>query len=201
MKFGANVDVLEINGTTPLFYAVCNNLVSIVELLACYERIKISNSKKEQLFEVAVRNGCCRNIKLLIEVGASISFKDIRNYNALQYAVRYNMKDVVELFIQMNVNLNAIDYDGNTLLDIAISYNYYDIVELLVRTGINTTYITKRSRNSPLRARTTGAKTWNLVVAGSSRIWSTIACGDWRVTAFPHLGQCGRPARAKSRRR
>ena len=59
----------------------------------------------------------------------------------------------------------------------------------------------KSSRNSPFRARTTGAKTWNLVVAGSSRIWSTICCGDWRVTTLLHLGQCGVPARAKSRRR
>ena len=38
-------------------------------------------------------------------------------------------------------------------------------------------------------------------VLEQSSSWSTICCGDWRVTGSPQTGQCGRPARAKSRRR
>lgn len=59
----------------------------------------------------------------------------------------------------------------------------------------------KRSTNSPLRACTTGASTWNLVRSGSSSSWSTICWGLCLVIASPHTGQCGRPARANSSRR
>ena len=59
----------------------------------------------------------------------------------------------------------------------------------------------KRSTNSPLRPCTTGASTWKRVRSSRVSSWSTICCGDWRVTGSPQTGQCGRPARAKSRRR
>ena len=59
----------------------------------------------------------------------------------------------------------------------------------------------KRSTYSPLRARTTGARTWNRVRSGSSSNRSTICWGDCRVIGSPQVGQCGRPARAKSSRR
>ena len=58
-----------------------------------------------------------------------------------------------------------------------------------------------RSAYSPLRARTTGASTWNRVPSGSSSSRSTICCGVCRVIASPQTGQCGVPARAHSRRR
>ena len=58
-----------------------------------------------------------------------------------------------------------------------------------------------RSTYSPLRARTTGASTWNLVLSGSSSSRSTICWGLCRVIGSPHTGQCGRPARANSSRR
>src|SRR5450759_3434383 len=48
-----------------------------------------------------------------------------------------------------------------------------------------------RSTNSPLRACTTGANTWNLVRSGSSNSRSTICCGLCRVTASPHCPACG----------
>ena len=54
---------------------------------------------------------------------------------------------------------------------------------------------------SPLRPRTTGASTWNLVPSGSSITWSTIWSGVWRPIGRPHLGQCGCPTRAYSTRR
>ena len=51
------------------------------------------------------------------------------------------------------------------------------------------------------RYSTTGASTWKRVRSGSSRRRSTICCGLWRVIGSPQTGQCGRPARAKRRRR
>ncbi|GMA39469.1 hypothetical protein GCM10025883_15140 [Mobilicoccus caccae] len=48
----------------------------------------------------------------------------------------------------------------------------------------------------PLRPLTSGASTWNRVRSGSSSSRSTICCGLCRVIGSPHVGQCGRPARA-----
>jgi hypothetical protein len=54
---------------------------------------------------------------------------------------------------------------------------------------------------SPLRPRTTGARTWNRVPGGSSWTWSTICSAVWRAIGRPQFGQCGCPMRAYSSRR
>ena len=54
---------------------------------------------------------------------------------------------------------------------------------------------------SPLRPRTTGASTWNLVPSSSSSTRSTICCGLCRAIGLPQIGQCGLPTRAYSSRR
>ena len=59
----------------------------------------------------------------------------------------------------------------------------------------------KRSTYSPLRPRTTGASTWNRVPSSIASTRSTICCGVCLEIAEPQIGQCGSPARAKSRRR
>ena len=46
---------------------------------------------------------------------------------------------------------------------------------------------------SPLRPRTTGASTWNLVPSSSSSTRSTICCGVCRAIGRPQIGQCGLP--------
>ena len=46
---------------------------------------------------------------------------------------------------------------------------------------------------SPLRPRTTGASTWNLVPSSSSSTRSTICCGLCRAIGRPQTGQCGLP--------
>ena len=54
---------------------------------------------------------------------------------------------------------------------------------------------------SPLRPRTTGASTWNLVPSSISSSRSTICCGLCRAIGLPHTGQCGLPILAYSSRR
>ena len=54
---------------------------------------------------------------------------------------------------------------------------------------------------SPLRPRTTGASTWNLVPSSSSSTRSTICCGVCRAIGLPQIGQCGLPILAYSSRR
>ena len=59
----------------------------------------------------------------------------------------------------------------------------------------------KRSRNSPLRPRTSGASTSMRVSSGQASTASVICDALWRETGLPSLGQCGVPTRAQSRRR
>ena len=58
-----------------------------------------------------------------------------------------------------------------------------------------------RSTYSPLRARTTGASTWNRVPSAIASTRSTICCGVCRLIGRPQFGQCGSPTRAYSSRR
>jgi hypothetical protein len=54
----------------------------------------------------------------------------------------------------------------------------------------------KTSLYSPLRSRTTGALTVNLMPSSSRSTWSTIASIDWPAIGRPQIGQWGRPTRA-----
>ena len=57
------------------------------------------------------------------------------------------------------------------------------------------------SRNSPLRPRTSGAYTVIRSPDACATMRSTICSAVWRVIGSPHLGQCGWPTDAYSRRR
>ena len=59
----------------------------------------------------------------------------------------------------------------------------------------------RRSANSPLRPRTTGARIWNRVPSFMVSSSSTICSGLCAAMRAPHSGQWGIPVRAKSRRR
>ena len=54
---------------------------------------------------------------------------------------------------------------------------------------------------SPLRPRTTGARTMNRVSGSSVITRSAICSSDWPAIGSPQLWQCGLPIRAQSRRR
>ena len=54
---------------------------------------------------------------------------------------------------------------------------------------------------SPLRPRTIGASTMKRVPSARSITWSMICSADCPSIGLPHLGQCGWPTRAHSRRR
>src|SRR5665213_3438687 len=54
----------------------------------------------------------------------------------------------------------------------------------------------RRAPYSPLRPRTTGARTRKRVPSSMARIRSTICWGLWRATGRPQLGQWGLPMRA-----
>ena len=58
-----------------------------------------------------------------------------------------------------------------------------------------------RSRYSPLRPRTTGAKICIRVPSGQDSRLSTICWTVCRSTLRPHCGQCGCPTRANNRRK
>ena len=58
------------------------------------------------------------------------------------------------------------------------------------------TISSKRSLNSPLRPRTTGAFTVKRAPSSIWSTWSTIVSIDWPAIGLPQTGQCGRPTRA-----
>ena len=83
-----------------------------------------------------------------------------------------------------------------------------DVDDLAVDAGARRSPGPTRSSSSvsysPLRPRTTGARTWKRVPSGSSRTRSTICCGVWRSSRCRPPGsagrRCGRTAGAGSRR-
>ena len=106
-----------------------------------------------------------------------------------------------EPLAQVGLHHEAVDDDLDRVLELLVeddlgSSSRRCSPSTFTRVNPSARSSSKTSLYSPLRSRTTGALTVNLVPSGSWRIWSTIASWLWPAIGRPQTGQCGLPMRA-----
>lgn len=72
-------------------------------------------------------------VKLLVEKGASVDFKDFQERTPLHEAAYYGHVNLVEFYIEKGAGINAVDKFGQTPLFRAVDGGRHDCVELLVK--------------------------------------------------------------------
>lgn len=97
---GANINIKNNHGYTPLMWAAFNNKIDIVELLLDHSTDININAKDTSGYTPLMRAIFNKNIKmveLLLKHGADINIEDDGKQTPLQYASEKNLQEIVEL--------------------------------------------------------------------------------------------------------
>jgi tetratricopeptide (TPR) repeat protein len=133
---GADVNVKNNDGFTPLILALSNGFKELSELLiakGAEVNVKDNNSRSPLTYSLV--GGYKEIAELLISKGADISVKDKNGDTPLSLASANGFKELIELFIAKGVDVNIKNKDGNTALTIACKKGYNEITELLIKNG------------------------------------------------------------------
>ena len=131
----ADVNAQNINGATPLHFAVhCDN-PTIVEILLKFK----ADPNIHEYFDVgectplhrAVERNQFTICQMLLEAGANPSAKSKLGFTALHYAARYGYKDIAYLLIASGVDIHARDKEGCNASYWAKLSNFENMLDIL----------------------------------------------------------------------
>jgi ankyrin len=126
-------DVRDLDGRTPLYYAVIDGNLRITRLLL--DLAPTLDKTVQEAFLEAAEAGHELVIQLLIEHGIDLSFKDSEGYTALHRAVLGSQIEILELLINTDVDWSARDNQGKTALHLAAREGEDAIAKVLLGTS------------------------------------------------------------------
>ncbi|KAF5402933.1 Ankyrin repeat domain-containing protein 6 [Paragonimus heterotremus] len=134
LNAGAQLDVRDTFGNTPLHYAAEDGDVGLLSLLlnngASVDSQDITS--KTPLMKAA-RSGKLWAVRRLIAFGANVNVKDRNDETALHFACRQGSTEITGMLIKAGARLNAQNQSGLTPMMEAVSYNQREAVSLLVK--------------------------------------------------------------------
>ncbi|CAH0058486.1 unnamed protein product [Clonostachys solani] len=131
LDYGANILAMDKFGRTPLGYA-------------CAPDHYFSRAR-----QTASREGYVETVRVLIEYGTDVLYREFNNFTAFHSAVRYGYCDVVELLAAHGADVNTRDRRGHTPLQTAsLECGKLEMTQLLVRAGADIRATNFHGRNS-----------------------------------------------------
>ncbi|KAI9770937.1 MAG: hypothetical protein M1840_002641 [Geoglossum simile] len=127
---GANVNLRDLSGRTPLSRAAENGHERVVQMLLSCEGIDINGTP----LSWAAENGHERVVQTLLSCeGIDINLGDLNGSTPLSRAAENGHESVVQLLLSHEgIEVNSKDNDGRTPLFWAASYGYERVVQLLL---------------------------------------------------------------------
>jgi len=145
IEVGANVNIQNDYGDTPLIMATNKGGIYLVELLInAGADIDIQDTNGDTALLSAIYNDyeditkMWIIVNLLIDAGANVNIQDEYSGNtALINATKNDYKEIVKLLIDANADVNIRNVYGDTALMFAAMKGNKDIVKLLIDAGAN----------------------------------------------------------------
>src|SRR3990167_3917292 len=135
LRAGANVNVVNKSGRTPLMLASRTGHIDIAKLLieSGAQVNQVSNNGVPALGN-AVHNRQLDIVALLLQSGADVNI--VNNYgSALTGAARVGDLNIAKLLIEAGANVNAVNRIGSTPLMLASGTGHIDVARLLIESG------------------------------------------------------------------
>ncbi|KAK8000508.1 hypothetical protein PG990_013108 [Apiospora arundinis] len=131
----AQADVLaeDIEGWTALDWAIINRHNEAAKVLLGHSSTAFGPGRMNKAMILAAEAGNAEAVKILLDNGAEIDWKDDQGSSALDFAVPEGKEEVVRLLLQRGANFNSTDHYGNVALHWAISRP--SIARLLLEEG------------------------------------------------------------------
>lgn len=139
MKAGADINAVNGEAWTPLFYAVTNNNMALAVYMVSRNGSTINVNRPDRFgltpLMLASRNGANDIVGLLLRAGARINVRDIGGNSPLIFAVKEGHIDIVQQLLEAGANANDIDATGTAVIDIALAQNHLAVANLLLGYG------------------------------------------------------------------
>jgi hypothetical protein len=137
LKLGQDANVLDSNGRGPLYSAICQNRLAVVQLL--FERqhldVNVQDTDGVTPLHAASRLGHVDIVQLCLQPArnALVNMRDRNGWTALFGAAQSGYTNVVGLILQHpNIDINVRDKDGWTELMRAVDGGHTEAVRLLL---------------------------------------------------------------------
>jgi ankyrin repeat protein len=136
LQRGAQVNVQDPSGTTPLMAAAANGHVEIVRMLiAAGADVNAGNNLGRTALMSAAGNRYAEIVCELIKARAEVNAKDTMGRTALMLAASGGQTDITQALIQAGADVNAASAAADTALMSAARGGHTEVVHLLVRAG------------------------------------------------------------------
>ncbi|XP_049839283.1 serine/threonine-protein phosphatase 6 regulatory ankyrin repeat subunit C-like [Schistocerca gregaria] len=177
IEAGANINIMDHQGRTPLHYiAVEGNNKGTIQLtekmIEAGARVDVADHHgRTPLHYVGQsRNlgnykgmqgikGIMQLTRMMIEAGARVNVADDHGRTPLHYAAQAGNYKYVKELLKAGADVNAMDMDGATPLLMQSSRNYHEVTQLLVRAGADVTASAKNCQRIIHRASQVGSTT------------------------------------------
>jgi ankyrin repeat protein len=149
-RCGANVNLVDNDGNSPLIETCIRNNIEIVENLLAF-KADVNMPNKYGITPLLI--SCDKNnidiFKLLLKYKADVNVSDKNGNTPLIFACAKNNIEIVKLLLELKVDVNVSDKDGNTPLILACSNGNLEIVKLLLELKADVN-VSNKDGNTPL---------------------------------------------------
>jgi len=134
IKIGADINAKDLQGRTPLSYALTKKNLGFMEfLIRSGANVNISDNNNVTALIWAVPNHNLALVELLLNAGAEVNCQDSDGWTPLHYAVMGKKKKIIQVLVERGADINAKEKEGDTPLSIALDYPKDHLVDLLRR--------------------------------------------------------------------
>ena len=154
LEAGAQIDVENLDGNTPLLIACSQGNVDIAEkLLLRGANVNKRNNKYKNCVHYAAIEGSGKCLRLVLGWGADAFAKDFLGHSPLWYAVNSSHADVARQLLKMNCHIDCSPnrplFPGS-VLKLALDKNNVQILKAFVQVGYGIFHIRQWTENVPI---------------------------------------------------
>lgn len=132
LKDGWFVDQVDNFGRTPLYRAVTEKFLKVVEVLLEHKAdVTIADNNRIVPLNRAIYNDDSQMTEILLSRHVGVDFKDRFNYTSLHLAALNGNVEIVKLLLAKNPDVDVVDNFGRKPVDCAVENGHFEIVVLL----------------------------------------------------------------------
>ncbi|KAF4811203.1 Ankyrin-1 [Colletotrichum tropicale] len=132
---GANMNELDSNRQTPLYYACQGGHTSVIQRLLQYGADPCHTSHMNSPLHAATQAGDLIGATLLLDHGGNVDSTDAKRCTPLMYAIEKNSPESVRLFLARGASVRIHDQTGWTPLAYATKFGQPHTIEHLLERG------------------------------------------------------------------
>lgn len=143
-----DINALDINGMSPIFYAaIFNQAITVIFLLKRDADDDIVLDNGNNVFLVAAENGSKDVIEALISMGLDINYTNFINETALHLAIKSGDLNTILSLLKHGIDTNINSKHG-TVLHEAVAINSPEIISFLMLYGVNSNLLDRNGNNA-----------------------------------------------------